>query len=174
CRDAELYKCCTLEEALRIGCRLAPALDPDSRLCNITWDYMTRDLGWEPPFRVVWNDEVSDMGRMLRSDGETWEYFSEELDLFNQLFMQGPEGESFNDIEAGELAEVYGMEEEQEFAEKNRNEEHDIFNQTSMQNETFNTVGPGELLKVFLEGREELADIPPGRWRDDGGSPDDC
>ncbi|MCP4108057.1 MAG: hypothetical protein GY749_21345, partial [Desulfobacteraceae bacterium] len=47
CRDAELYKCCTLEEALRIGCRLAPALDPDSRLCNITWDYMTRDLGWE-------------------------------------------------------------------------------------------------------------------------------
>ncbi|MCP4345548.1 MAG: hypothetical protein GY795_08480 [Desulfobacterales bacterium] len=174
CGDAELYKCCTLEEALRIGCRLAPALDPDSRLCNITWDYMTRDLGWEPPFRVVWNDEVSDMGRMLRSDGETWEYFSEELDLFNQLFMQGPEGESFNDIEAGELAEVYGMEEEQEFAEKNRNEEHDIFNQTSMQNETFNTVGPGELLKVFLEGREELADIPPGRWRDDGGSPDDC
>ncbi len=173
CEDAELYKCCTLEEALRIGCRLAPALDPDSRLCNITWNYMSRDLGWEPPFRVVWNDEVSDMGRMLRSDGETWEYFSEELDLFNQLFMRGPEGESFNDMGAGELAEIYGMAEEEAFAENNRNEEHDIFNQTSMQNETFNTVGPGELLKVFLDGREELADVPPGRWSETGNL-EDC
>ncbi len=69
CGNDELYRCCTLEEALRIGCRFAPAVDPEARLCNITWDYMKSELGWENPF-------------VDRIDGE---YFNEELDLFNQL-----------------------------------------------------------------------------------------
>ncbi len=150
CGDDVLYECCTLEEALRIGCRFAPAIDPDSRLCNITWDYMTNSLGWEDPF-------------VPRIDGR---YFNEELDLFNRLFMKDVEGDPGFHLEPGAFAEAFGMTEEVEFAKYNRDEEHDVYSQFSMQEaQGFNDMAPGELKAAFFKGREGLD--KPSRWDND-------
>jgi hypothetical protein len=150
CGDDVLYQCCTLEEALRIGCRFAPAIDPEARLCNITWDYMTNSLGWEDPF-------------VPRINGR---YFNEELDLFNQLFMKDENDPGFH-LEPGAFADAFGMEEEVEFAKYNRDEEHDVYSQFSMQEaQGFNEMDPGELKEAFFRGREGLD--RPARWDDDG------
>ena len=152
CGQEELYECCTLEEALKIGCRFAPAYDPDARVCNITWDYLSNTLGWEKPF-------------VDRIDGE---YFNEELDLFNRLFMRD-EGDPGFTHRPGVFAEAFGAEEEEAFARLNRDEEHDIYSQLSMQEaggQTFNDVGPGELKEAFFEGREAFD--RPARWSNTG------
>jgi hypothetical protein len=151
CGDDVLYQCCTLEEALRIGCRFAPAIDPEARLCNITWDYMTNSLGWENPFVPM-------------IDGR---YFNEELDLFNRLFMKDVEGDPGFHYEPGAFAEAFGMAEEAEWAKYNRDEEHDVYSQFSMQEaQGFNDMAPGELKEAFLKGREGMD--RPGRWDNDG------
>ncbi len=151
CGDDVLYQCCTLEEALKIGCRFAPAIDPDARLCNITWDYMSNTLGFEDPF-------------VPRIDGQ---YFNEELDLFNRLFMKEVESDPGFQVEPGVFADAFGMEEEAEFAKYNRDEEHDVYSQFSMQEaQGFNDMAPGELKEAFLKGMEGMD--RPGRWDDDG------
>ncbi len=152
CGQEELYECCTLEEALKIGCRFAPAYNPDARVCNVTWDYLSNTLGWEKPF-------------IERIDGE---YFNEELDLFNRLFM-GDEGDPGFTHRPGTFAEAFGAEEEEAFARLNRDEEHDIYSQLSMREaggQTFNDVGPGELKEAFFEGREAFD--RPARWSNTG------
>ncbi len=90
------------------------------------------------------------------------------------LFLKGPGGESFNDFGAKVLADAFGMNDEEAWAKLNRDEEHDVFSQVSMQSETFNDYGPGELKAVFFSGRENLLNVPPGRWRDDNGDLHDC
>ncbi len=123
--DFPLYPCCTLEETLRIGCRFAPGLDPDSRLCNVTWKWMQDELGWMPPYL----DEEFDLysptvtePHFLREGGDkgfnmggqefAWSFFSgRSKDLDKRLlideknFVQGSEGE-FN-VKGGELKYAY-------------------------------------------------------------------
>ncbi|MDM8548747.1 putative Ig domain-containing protein [Desulfobacterales bacterium HSG2] len=111
CKDMVLYKCCTLEEALRIGCRFAPALDPEAWLCNVTWEWMKSE-GWEDPYL---DEEFSlyssnpDQHHFLRESGDVglngmpgdlaWGFFGETREegipayLLSDNFVQGAEGE---------------------------------------------------------------------------------
>ncbi len=155
CGQEELYECCTLEEALRIGCRLAPAIDSEARLCNVTWGYL-EGLGMTDPF-------VSSIEPFCFT----------EFDLFHRLFMR-QDGDPGFSVEPGAFAEAFNMAEEVEWARYNRDEEHDVFTQLSMQGAPgFNDAGPGELKAAFMgEGPEGLD--RPGRWRPDGGDPGEC
>jgi hypothetical protein len=70
-------------------------------------------------------------------------------------------------LEPGAFADAFGMEEEVEFAKYNRDEEHDVYSQFSMQEaQGFNEMDPGELKAAFFKGREGLD--RPARWDDDG------
>ncbi|RLC22082.1 MAG: hypothetical protein DRI57_00710 [Deltaproteobacteria bacterium] len=106
----ELYKCCTLEEALRIGCRFAPALDPEARLSNITWGWMKSE-GWEAPlldeeFNLYSSNpeqrhflrEAGDVGFSVKPGEFAWTFFGEAKEeipanLLKTDFVKGSEDE---------------------------------------------------------------------------------
>jgi len=120
--DDELYRCCTLEEAIRVGCRLAPALDPEARLSNVTWKWMEEELGWPPPLLDEEFDLYKsnpDQRHFLRDEGDpglggvpgelAWAFFGgpEGENAYNQFFhdegrlVQGSD-EGFN-AQAGDI-----------------------------------------------------------------------
>jgi|GEM_PF-444127 len=120
--DDELYRCCTLEEAIRVGCRLAPALDPEARLSNVTWKWLEEELGWPPPLLDEEFDLYKsnpDQRHFLRDEGDpglggvpgelAWAFFGgpEGENAYNQFFhdegrlVQGSD-EGFN-AQAGDI-----------------------------------------------------------------------
>jgi len=139
CGTAPLYPCCTLEEVLRIGCRFAPAIDPEARVCNVTWEWM-ESIGWNVPY------------------GWHGDYIAEEYDLYKGLFLREPNDKGFN-VGAGELAESFGAVQEALDALRIRTEEYDVYSALFLKRpggETFNDFGPGELKQAFYNGREQL------------------
>ncbi|OQX06701.1 MAG: hypothetical protein BWK80_50410 [Desulfobacteraceae bacterium IS3] len=139
CGTAPLYPCCTLEEVLRIGCRFAPAIDPEARVCNVTWEWM-ESIGWNVPY------------------GWHGDYIAEEYDLYKGLFLREPNDKGFN-VGAGELAESFGAVQEALDALRIRTEEYDVYSALFLKRpggETFNDFGPGELKQAFYNGREHL------------------
>ncbi|OQY57953.1 MAG: hypothetical protein B6245_14425 [Desulfobacteraceae bacterium 4572_88] len=137
--DEELYLCCTLEEALRIGCRFAPALDSEARFSNITWEWMGKDMGWEPPLL----DEEFD----LYSSNPTQRHFLRE------------EGDVGLNGKAGELAwSFFGGTKDEPFDQLLKDEKYFVRGSDG----EFNAA-PGELKQAFFAGREHL-DKPAGSW----------
>ncbi|HGJ64935.1 TPA: glutamine synthetase, partial [bacterium] len=124
CGTAPLYPCCTLEEALRIGCRFAPAIDPEARACNITWEWM-ESIGWNVPY------------------GWHGDYIEEEYDLYHGLFLRETGDKGFN-VGAGEFAESFRAVEEALDALRIRNEEYDVYYTLFLKGpggESFNDIG---------------------------------
>ncbi len=110
----DLYRCCTLEEALRLGCRFAPGIEPDSRLSNVTWKWMEGE-GWEAPLLDEESDLYSsnpDQRHFLREEGDvgfsvkpgefSWLFFGEMKEeglpayLLRDNFVQGAEDKFCN------------------------------------------------------------------------------
>jgi hypothetical protein len=141
CENEELYKCCTLEEVLRIGCRFAPALDPEARICNVTWRWLNEELGWEIPF------------------------LDEEYDLYSAIaekhFVRDPGDEGMN-ARAGDLAWTFFGGNTDEGWTHPIIQRSENFVQGS--DDGFNAA-PGDLKYTFFSGRENL-DVP-ATWGSD-------
>ncbi len=140
CEDDELYRCCTLEESLRLGCRFAPALDPEARLCNATWQWLEQEYGWDAPL------------------------LGEEQNLYSSVpekhFMRDQNDEGLNGM-AGDMAwAFFGGNEDAPYAQVLRDEAHFVQGSDG----EFNAL-PGELKYSFFGGRENL-DVP-ATWGSD-------
>ncbi|QTA93644.1 putative Ig domain-containing protein [Desulfonema magnum] len=140
CGDDELYRCCTLEESLRLGCRFAPALDPESRLCNITWQWLEEEFGWDAPL------------------------LGEEQDLYSSVpekhFLREANDEGLNGI-AGDMGYAFfGGTEDAPYAQILSDEANFVQGSDG----EFNAA-PGELKYSFFGGRENL-DVP-ATWGSD-------
>ncbi|MGE0084317.1 MAG: DUF4347 domain-containing protein [Desulfococcaceae bacterium] len=108
----DFFDFCSLEEALKIGCRFANTRDPEAQFSAVSWDFLT-DLGWTEPYL----DEEFDLySRLfLREKGDPGLNIPAgafEIDLGGQpiqkplVFQQGG-GEDFNSYGPGELKKAF-------------------------------------------------------------------
>jgi len=109
----DFFDFCSLEEALKIGCRFANTRDPEAQFNAVSWKFLT-DLGWSEP----WLDEEFDLySRLfLRQKGDPGFNIPPgafEIDLGGQpiqkplVFQQGGGMETFNSNGPGELKRAF-------------------------------------------------------------------
>ncbi len=109
----DFFDFCSLEEALKLGCRFANTRDPEAKFNAVSWDFLT-DLGWTEPYLDEEFDLYSRLFLRQKGDpGLNIPAGAFEVDLGGQpiqkplVFRQGSGMETFNTNGPGELKKAF-------------------------------------------------------------------